>query len=447
MGQTLFIQKKFYESVQSNINIIKTRGYGSAEEFFNGIIERLNDEYNFFKIEAYKLCNKDIDCSLYSQYGAFVYGDDLPFEKVVIFFTPISSKIGNVIIEQSFMPTICNHMKLDLKFLIDNKYKKIAILTSNINNTNSVSAEYNKLQMDVNSLNTLNIDVIPFFPIKNLSTNTRFTSLDEYLDMSNYLQRKLKTNSQFEYLTIQNNILYGKCEKNQLVGEFIKSFCFRFLTAIFSGKNDYIYDISLITNLFEKLDNQFSNLNNFIDYINSHTVFPHHEILCPIDNDIVIIYDDIDKKIIEDIHRIPERAFDMSGRMRFKVQKKIKDIVLQEAEYLCNCHNDMHFYFESMDNHNYLEGHHIIPMNRQEEYYFDRQINLDNKYNLIPLCPNCHSQIHFGSRSARLKIIRDLYILNEKKLKLLNKDITIQLLATYYNIGLEDDEADKLLKL
>lgn len=118
---------------------------------------------------------------------------------------------------------------------------------------------------------------------------------------------------------------------------------------------------------------------------------------------------------------------------------------MQEAEYLCNCHNDMHFYFESMNNHNYLEGHHIIPMNRQEEYYFDRQINLDNKYNLIPLCPNCHSQIHFGNRSARLKIIAKLFLLNENKLKKLNKDITIQLLASYYNIGIDDKEVNEFI--
>ena len=43
-------------------------------------------------------------------------------------------------------------------------------------------------------------------------------------------------------------------------------------------------------------------------------------------------------------------------------------------------------------------------MNRQQEYYFDSSINLDILNNIVPLCPNCHSQIHLGSRQASLKL-------------------------------------------
>ena len=74
---------------------------------------------------------------------------------------------------------------------------------------------------------------------------------------------------------------------------------------------------------------------------------------------------------INDIHRKPERGIDSTGRKRFKTNKKIRDSVLAKANYLCDCNDSKHFYFESVELDNYVEGHHIVPMNRQQEYYFD----------------------------------------------------------------------------
>lgn len=113
---------------------------------------------------------------------------------------------------------------------------------------------------------------------------------------------------------------------------------------------------------------------------------------------------------------------------------------------MCDCDDTKHFYFESVDLHNYVEGHHIVPMNRQEEYYFDYNINLDVPYNIVALCPNCHCQIHLGSRQARLKILSELYVRNKAKLQTLNPNLTLSILASYYNIGLDDQEESDWLK-
>ena len=72
--------------------------------------------------------------------------------------------------------------------------------------------------------------------------------------------------------------------------------------------------------------------------------------------------------------------------------------------------------------------------------YFDSSINLDIPNNIVPLCPNCHSQIHLGSRQARLKIISELYVRNKAKLLSINPNLTLSILASYYNIGLENEE-------
>ena len=93
-----------------------------------------------------------------------------------------------------------------------------------------------------------------------------------------------------------------------------------------------------------------------------------------------------------------------------------------------------------------MEGHHVIPMNRQEEYYFDKAINLDVPYNIVPLCPNCHCQIHLGSRRARLKVLSELFVRFEKNLAVIDSEITLPSLASYYNIGLEVDEAQTYIQ-
>lgn len=85
-------------------------------------------------------------------------------------------------------------------------------------------------------------------------------------------------------------------------------------------------------------------------------------------------------------------------------------------------------------------------MNRQQEYYFDSSINLDIPNNIVPLCPNCQSQIHLGSRQARLKIISELYVRNKAKLLSINPNLTLSILTSYYNIGLKNEEEKYWIK-
>jgi 5-methylcytosine-specific restriction protein A len=58
--------------------------------------------------------------------------------------------------------------------------------------------------------------------------------------------------------------------------------------------------------------------------------------------------------------------------------------------------------------HNYVEGHHVIPMFHQKNYSFE----LDDIDNIISLCPNCHREIH--SADDKEKILTKVYNVNEK---------------------------------
>lgn len=53
----------------------------------------------------------------------------------------------------------------------------------------------------------------------------------------------------------------------------------------------------------------------------------------------------------------------------------------------------------------YMESHHAIPMRQQP--HFDN--SLDVYANLVCLCPICHRKIHYGIRTNRIDMMRQLY--------------------------------------
>lgn len=443
MNNTLVINRKFYESVnhEDNLKILKNFGYNNADSFFTAICNKLNNEYEFIKLKDYRFQTNE-EARDFNMFSGFVEGEIAPYNKIVVSFTPISTKLGNTNIVQEIMPMIANQMKSNIAFLMDKNIKKICVLTSRFNKSNTISKDYNTLQMNVNSLNTINFDVIQFFGVKHLSTEVMFNSLNEYLEMANFLQRKNLSNDQFKYFSLSSGVLYGNALKSQIKGQWQKTFVFKFLTAIFSGKKNYKYNIDGVL-VHGKVDNQLQNLQNFIEFINTTDIDFSTPIDVPVD-DVIDSNDDIVNT--DDVNRMPEQGVGKSGRQRYKTQRKIRDKVLQEYGYLCDCHDLKHFYFESSDSfNNYVEGHHMIPMNRQSEYWDDKKINLDVESNIVPLCPTCHAQIHLGSRRARLDILSEIYIRDEIKLRRVDPNIDLTKLASFYNIGLEKEEETYLL--
>jgi len=443
MKNTLVINRKFYDSVNSekNIEIINKFGYENADSFFRGICDRLNLEYEFTKLSKYRFQSSE-ESRKYSMFSGFIEGDISPYSQVVISFTPIDTKLGNTNIVQEIMPMIANQMKDNIAFLLDKSIKKISILTSRFNLNNTISKDYNTLQMNVNSLNTINFDVIQFFSVKHLSPDTKFNNLVEYLEMAKFLQRKNLANDQFEYFYLESNTLFGNALASQIKGQWQKTFVFKYFTAIFSGKKNYKYNIDGVLK-HGIIDNQLLNLKKFVDFINETEIDFTQTIEIPLD-DVIESNDEVENT--DDINRLPEQALGKGGRQRYKTQRKIRDKVLQQYNYLCNCHDQKHFYFESSDSfNNYVEGHHMIPMNRQSEYWEDKQINLDVESNIVPLCPTCHAQIHLGSRRARLEILSEIYVRDEIKLKRIDKDIDLVKLVSFYNIGLEQEEEKYLM--
>lgn len=93
------------------------------------------------------------------------------------------------------------------------------------------------------------------------------------------------------------------------------------------------------------------------------------------------------------------------GRAIYFRDPMLVKTVLLENDYKCEISND-HITFESKNNHQYSEGHHLIPMKFQMKYL---NINLDHVDNIFSLCPICHNAIHYGSDVERRRRLHILY--------------------------------------
>lgn len=103
-----------------------------------------------------------------------------------------------------------------------------------------------------------------------------------------------------------------------------------------------------------------------------------------------------------------------------------KETVRIKCRYCCElAHNHPRFPRKG-DGKPFVEVHHLIPMNAQA--YFNH--SLDVQANLICLCPNCHSEIHYGVR--RDILIEKLYKIRAESLRRAALDISLQELLEYY---------------
>ncbi len=106
---------------------------------------------------------------------------------------------------------------------------------------------------------------------------------------------------------------------------------------------------------------------------------------------------------------------------------KIREEALKNASYSCEI-DSLHKTFIT-DKHQFMEGHHLIPMEYQDKYPSQ---SLDIVENIIALCPNCHRAVHYASMSDKLNLIRKLFKKKKQQLQL-KIGIDLQTLESFYD--------------
>ena len=117
-------------------------------------------------------------------------------------------------------------------------------------------------------------------------------------------------------------------------------------------------------------------------------------------------------------------------RGKYTRNPKIAQTVLAASRYKC-FFDPSHETFINKNGDIYMEGHHFIPMQFQEDFL---PISLDRRSNLVSLCPNCHEKLHKARNKDRLPLLKKIYDHRIKDLN--NEGIKIdfdELVRKYYN--------------
>lgn len=126
--------------------------------------------------------------------------------------------------------------------------------------------------------------------------------------------------------------------------------------------------------------------------------------------------------------RVPKlKKQSLSGR-KFSTNPRIAKTALKLSKYLCE-HDNKHITFLNKSDTPFMEPHHFVPMSAQG----DIQENLDCVENIVSLCPNCHSAIHYGNTEVRKHIVKHLYEQREQLFVRVKVNLSVEeLFEKYY---------------
>ena len=273
----LYVTRKFYDKfLESDASkVAKLYGYKNRDAFFAGIIDRLNTKYPFLNIDGVEIMSA-ADASIYSMYNGFVRGDFTEYKEFLVSFSDPYTKEGNTIISQQLMPMLQQRINHSLNFLYDKKIKRVFMLTSHkatpfevAKNTIKEDTYGSTLQVLVKCLNTLNFDVIMFFPILNLDVTSRFQSIKELVDNIDYIRARNTGNLQHKQFELIGDTLRGSFSQAPK-GQDEKYFALRFLTAIFLNKHNK-FDVSQAYSISGR-SQMMEMLYRFGDYVEKNDI-------------------------------------------------------------------------------------------------------------------------------------------------------------------------------
>ena len=131
-------------------------------------------------------------------------------------------------------------------------------------------------------------------------------------------------------------------------------------------------------------------------------------------------------------NREPQKDNSRRGN-KYKIDPKLSKTAIELVNYRCEygmINSEQHKTFTNKRGVNYSEGHHLIPMSKQD--FFGKK-NLDRLENIVSLCPVCHKQVHYGDKSSRDEILSKLYLYRNSKLQSAGIYITLNDLLKSYS--------------
>lgn len=439
----LVINKKFFEKLdnENNKKVLKIYGYYSKEDFIQQVINELNTEYNFLRVEGYEFLTEEEEKE-YFEYNGYIKGKYDDYDLVTVSFTTIVGKSGNVFLNQQVVPMITAKINKNKDFLINERIKRICLLTTHKSKIMDPSKnkvdENSAMQMSIKFANTIGFEFIEFFPIEGINIKSNYKSIEEIVEHSEYLKSLKLTNSQFEQIKIIDDIVYARFEKEP-VGQEPKFFALK-VYAIIALNTEYA--IILDETLNQTEDVTIKVLNEYLKYVSNSEIKAKISKAKEyyLEDEVIEVDDDVSPTEImigesDEYKLVPETRYDSRGKKIYITRRRYKIESFENHNYYCACHDEKHYYFTSSATHKqYVEGHHMIPMENQHQYWKESKTNLDCAINIVPLCPHCHNKIHKAIPNEKIEIITNIFYKYKKELTKLDRNITLQSFASLYNV-------------
>lgn len=104
--------------------------------------------------------------------------------------------------------------------------------------------------------------------------------------------------------------------------------------------------------------------------------------------------------------REPAPAYRVQKERTVPNRKSLRIHHVEEAcNFTCEIDSAHKTFIAEATNRNYVEGHHIIPLQFQKEF----ECNLDCYANILVLCPTCHRFLHYGLIDERRYAYKRIY--------------------------------------
>ena len=117
-----------------------------------------------------------------------------------------------------------------------------------------------------------------------------------------------------------------------------------------------------------------------------------------------------------------------SGKPRYSGNPAIGKGAIQKALYQCEYDKTHSTFTARSTGQQFMEPHHLIPISSQGLF----SSSIDITSNIICLCPNCHSEIHYGEKAAIKRMLKYFLALRAADLKTCGIDIDEDTLFALY---------------
>ncbi|AZV42010.1 5-methylcytosine-specific restriction enzyme A [Peribacillus asahii] len=144
---------------------------------------------------------------------------------------------------------------------------------------------------------------------------------------------------------------------------------------------------------------------------------------------IEYINTDGSERVVDEPKEIIKGTQGITQKNKWKRNALVSKKAIVFAEYKCEYDNSHLFFKSSTTGENYVEAHHLIPIEFQERF----ENSLDVEANIISLCPLCHKTVHHATTKEIEPIIRELYSKRSGRLNKCNISLEFEQLIEMYH--------------